>query len=170
MEVPPRPGGPLRLRFTTPSFAILVPRTKLKALRMEAHTDFRRASARGLLAVSSPAPTKNGLNLLEANDEIWAIVEVSTQVGRPRRWHLATPVRSLSDETYRIVGFDPTKPLTLDGDLAHAHPEDRTETAALLQKMAAEGCGCDHKYRIVRPGGELRFVRSWAELSAKTES
>jgi PAS domain S-box-containing protein len=64
-----------------------------------------------------------------------------------------------SDETYRIFGFDPTKPLTLDGYLAHVHPEDRAETAALLRKMTAEGCGCDHKYRIVRPGGELRFVR-----------
>jgi formate hydrogenlyase transcriptional activator len=64
-----------------------------------------------------------------------------------------------SEETYRIFGFDPTKPLTLDGYLAHVHPEDRAETAAILQKMAAEGCGCDHKYRIVRPGGELRNIR-----------
>src|SRR5271155_3546327 len=39
------------------------------------------------------------------------------------------------------------------------HSDDRAETAALLAKMVAEGCGCDHKYRIVRPGGELRFVR-----------
>jgi len=64
-----------------------------------------------------------------------------------------------SEETYRIFGFDRTKPLTLDGYLAHVHPEDRAETAALLEKMAAEGCGCDHKYRIIRPGGELRIVR-----------
>jgi PAS domain S-box-containing protein len=64
-----------------------------------------------------------------------------------------------SDETYRIFGFDRTKPLTLDGYLAHVHPEDRAETAALLEKMSTEGCGCDHKYRIVRPGGELRNVR-----------
>jgi PAS domain S-box-containing protein len=64
-----------------------------------------------------------------------------------------------SEETYKIFGFDRTKPLTLAGYLAYVHPEDRAETAALLHKMGAEGCGCDHKYRIVRPGGELRIMR-----------
>src|SRR5580704_16944848 len=64
-----------------------------------------------------------------------------------------------SEETYKMFGFDRTKPLTLAGYLAYVHPEDRAETAALLHKMGAEGCGCDHKYRIVRPGGELRIVR-----------
>jgi PAS domain S-box-containing protein len=64
-----------------------------------------------------------------------------------------------SDETYRIFGFDRTNAVTLDGYLACVHRDDRAETAAILQKMVAEGCDCDHKYRIVRPGGELRFVR-----------
>jgi PAS domain S-box-containing protein len=64
-----------------------------------------------------------------------------------------------SEETYKIFGFDRTKPLTRDGYLAYVYPEDRAETAALLHKMAAEGCGCDHKYRIVRPGGEQRIMR-----------
>jgi PAS domain S-box-containing protein len=64
-----------------------------------------------------------------------------------------------SNETYRIFGFDPTKPVTLDGYLTHVHPEHRAETAAILQRMVAEGCDCDHKYRVVLPGGELRFVR-----------
>jgi len=65
----------------------------------------------------------------------------------------------LSDETYRIFGFDPTKPITLDDYLTHVHPEHRAETVAIFQKMVAEGCDCDHKYRVLPPGGELRFVR-----------
>jgi PAS domain S-box-containing protein len=64
-----------------------------------------------------------------------------------------------SDETYRIFGFDPTKPITLDDYLTHVHPEHRAETVAIFQKMVAEGCDCDHKYRVLPPGGELRFVR-----------
>jgi PAS domain S-box-containing protein len=65
-----------------------------------------------------------------------------------------------SDELFRIYGLDPERDApTLDEYLARVHPLDREFMAALIQRMLAEGVGCDVTKRIVRPGGEVRHIR-----------
>lgn len=59
-----------------------------------------------------------------------------------------------SDETYRIHGLEPGKPITLEAALAALHPEDREETRALL--MAGERY--DHNIRLIRPDGAVRRI------------
>src|SRR6202007_443529 len=39
------------------------------------------------------------------------------------------------------------------------HPQDRDFMANTIKRMHAEHSGCDVKKRIVRPDGELRYVR-----------
>jgi PAS domain S-box-containing protein len=65
-----------------------------------------------------------------------------------------------SQELFRIYGLDPQKEVpTLEQFLATVHPADRDFVAETLRKMLAECSGCDVKTRIVRPDGELRYIR-----------
>ncbi|HXZ13599.1 MAG TPA: sigma 54-interacting transcriptional regulator [Candidatus Sulfotelmatobacter sp.] len=65
-----------------------------------------------------------------------------------------------SEELFRIYGLDPAGgPPSLDRYLACVHPRDRTFMAETIQKMVAEGLGCDLKKKIVRPDGEHRYIR-----------
>ena len=65
-----------------------------------------------------------------------------------------------SQELFKIYGLDPQKGApTLEQYLATLHPQDRESMAETIKRMHAERCGCDVKKRILRPDGELRYVR-----------
>ena len=65
-----------------------------------------------------------------------------------------------SQELFQIYGLDPQKGApTLEQYLAIIHPLDRDFMAETIRRMHAERCGCDVKKRIVRPDGELRYIR-----------
>jgi PAS domain S-box-containing protein len=65
-----------------------------------------------------------------------------------------------SDEVYKIFGLDPEKgPPTLEEYLAAVHPDDRASMAETITAMHEQRCGCDVTKRIVRPNGEVRYVR-----------
>jgi PAS domain S-box-containing protein len=65
-----------------------------------------------------------------------------------------------SEELFQIYGLDPQKGApTLEQYLATIHPLDRESMAEIIRRMHAERGGCDVKKRIVRPDGEIRYVR-----------
>ena len=65
-----------------------------------------------------------------------------------------------SDEVYKIFGLDPESgPPTFEQYLALVHPKDRAFMATTLRAMHEQRSGCDFTKRIVRPDGELRYVR-----------
>src|SRR6201987_1794378 len=65
-----------------------------------------------------------------------------------------------SDEVYRIYGLDPPNGTpTLKQYLATIPPDDRDSMAETIRVMHEQRCGCDVTKRIVRPGGEVRYVR-----------
>jgi PAS domain S-box-containing protein len=65
-----------------------------------------------------------------------------------------------SDEVYKIFGFDPKNGApNLEQYLAAIHPQDRASMAETVKVMHEQRCGCDVTKRIVRPDGELRYVR-----------
>jgi PAS domain S-box-containing protein len=65
-----------------------------------------------------------------------------------------------SPELYKILGFDPSDGIpALPDYLKVVHPDDRSIVEKTLEKMIAEGIGCDIKQRIVRTDGELRVIR-----------
>jgi PAS domain S-box-containing protein len=68
-----------------------------------------------------------------------------------------------SDELYKIYGLDPQNgPPTIDQYLNLIHPEDRASMAETIKLMQEQHCGHDLIERIVRPDGQLRFVRAVA--------
>jgi len=65
-----------------------------------------------------------------------------------------------SDEVYKIYGLDPKNGApNLQQYLAAVHPQDRAFMAETIQAMHEQRCGCDVTTRIVRPDGEVRYVR-----------
>jgi PAS domain S-box-containing protein len=65
-----------------------------------------------------------------------------------------------SDEVYKIFGLAPEKgPPRLEQFLAAIHPQDRASMAETIKTMHEQRCGCDVTKRIVRPDGEIRYVR-----------
>ena len=65
-----------------------------------------------------------------------------------------------SHELFQIYGLDPEKEApSLQEYLAYVHPQDREFMASLIQRMLADASGCDVTKRILRPNGELRYIR-----------
>jgi PAS domain S-box-containing protein len=65
-----------------------------------------------------------------------------------------------SDELYAIYGLDPKSgPPTVEEYLALVLPQDRASTAENIRLMQEEHRGFDHIERIVRPDGQMRYVR-----------
>src|SRR6267378_1968626 len=65
-----------------------------------------------------------------------------------------------SHELFHIYGLDPAKEgPSFEEYLARIHPQDREFMRSLINRMIAEASGCDVTKRIVRPNGEVRYVR-----------
>jgi PAS domain S-box-containing protein len=65
-----------------------------------------------------------------------------------------------SEEVYKIYGLDPKDgPPNLERYLGAVHPQDRASMAETIGMMHEQRCGCDVTKRIVRPDGEVRYVR-----------
>jgi PAS domain S-box-containing protein len=70
-----------------------------------------------------------------------------------------------SAELYRIHGLTPDafQP-TFESYLERVHPEDRQHSGAMMARALMDGRGFTMHQRIVRPGGEVRYLRSHAEV------
>ena len=65
-----------------------------------------------------------------------------------------------SRELFHMYGLDSAKEgPSLQEYLACIHPQDREFMGSLIKRMIAEASGCDVTKRIVRPNGEVRYVR-----------
>ena len=68
-----------------------------------------------------------------------------------------------SDELFKIYGLDPHNGApTVEQYLALIHPEDQASMAETIRRMQEEKCGFDQLERIIRPDGQLRYVRAVA--------
>ncbi len=68
-----------------------------------------------------------------------------------------------SDELFKIYGLDPHNGApTVEQYLALIHPEDQASMAETIRRMQDEKCGFDQLERIIRPDGQLRYVRAVA--------
>src|SRR5882672_11045577 len=80
-------------------------------------------------------------------------------------WDPASGHVTWSDELYRIYGvarerFTPS----FEGYLERVHPDDRQQTGSTVARALADGRGFSFDERIVRPDGEVRYLRSRGEV------
>jgi PAS domain S-box-containing protein len=65
-----------------------------------------------------------------------------------------------SDELFKIHGLDPAAETpSAEQYLALVHPQDRGFMASLMKRMPLDVSGFDVTKRIIRPNGEVRYVR-----------
>src|SRR5580692_10252712 len=68
-----------------------------------------------------------------------------------------------SDELYKIYGLDPQNGApTVEQYIALIHPQDRAAIAETIKRMQEEHRGFDQIERIIRPDGQLRYIRAVA--------
>ena len=76
-----------------------------------------------------------------------------------------------SEELFRIYQLDPGKgPPNSEQYLAAVHPEDRQFMALLMRRMLSDDHGFDVTKRIVRPTGEVRYVRCVGAIDSDNHS
>jgi PAS domain S-box-containing protein len=79
-------------------------------------------------------------------------------------WDVRTGTVQWTDELHRIHGVDPLDfEGTLDAHLDRVHPEDQGRVWRGLTEAVATGRSFEYEYRIIRPGGEERWVYARAE-------
>ena len=65
-----------------------------------------------------------------------------------------------AEELYQIFGLNPENGVpTIEQYRALIHPQDRASVSETIQIMYQQHCGCDITKRIVRPDGQMRYVR-----------
>jgi PAS domain S-box-containing protein len=62
-----------------------------------------------------------------------------------------------------LLGFTPEEPLTFDLILTHLHPDDREPMRQTVQKAVSERTMYDTQYRVVSPGGAVRWISSMGQ-------
>src|SRR5262245_30417652 len=78
---------------------------------------------------------------------------------------LATNRYAWSDETYRIFGLPPQlRAMSFSDVQERLHPADRERRVAAVAEALQGGPRYDVEYRVVRPSGEVRFVRSQGDV------
>src|SRR6266566_4335151 len=67
----------------------------------------------------------------------------------------------LSDEWYRIYGFDPRKGMPpWEERLQRVHPEDRGEWQETIERAIAQSSDYEVEFRILLPDGKLKWIRT----------
>src|ERR1700675_4997769 len=76
-----------------------------------------------------------------------------------------------SPELFRMHGLDPDrKPPTVQEYLDLVHPQDRESMVNLIEGLTVKGSPFDAIKRIVRPNGEVRYIRCVGVPAAEHES
>jgi PAS domain S-box-containing protein len=75
-----------------------------------------------------------------------------------------------SDESFRILGFDPAIKPTVDLVLQRTHPEDRSFVDATLDQVARDRKAFDFEHRLLTPDGSVKYVRVVGHPSTNDES
>ena len=80
-------------------------------------------------------------------------------------WDPDTGRVSWSSELYRILGVLPQDLApSFENYLERVHPDDRQQSGAMVARALMDSRGFSMLERIVRPGGEVRYLRSQGEV------
>jgi len=81
------------------------------------------------------------------------------------RWDVQQDVVSWSPALYAIYGLNPTDfKATFAAYQDRLHPDDREPIYQIIGGVLQTGKDAEFEERIIRPGGEVRHLRSWAKL------
>jgi PAS domain S-box-containing protein len=73
-------------------------------------------------------------------------------------WNVATGERAWSDETFRILGYDPDVSPTREKFLQRVHPEDAPLVQRRMDRGSRDGQGFEVEPRLLMPDGSVKYV------------
>jgi PAS domain S-box-containing protein len=80
-------------------------------------------------------------------------------------WNVATGERAWSDETFRILGYDPGVAPTREMVSQRIHPEDARFVQRCFDRAARAGEGFDLEARLLMPDGSVKYVHLVAQAA-----
>jgi PAS domain S-box-containing protein len=99
----------------------------------------------------------------EALKQSYFYLSEGQRLGHMGSWAFNDSGHYWSEELYRIYGLDPKNGApTVEQYLALIDPQDRASMAETIKRMQEEQRGFDQIERIIRPDGQLRYVRAVA--------
>lgn len=106
---------------------------------------------------------KSQITELERYSRLLKRAEESAGIGH---WHLDVLANTLfwSDEIYRIHGMpNDGQSINVEKAIEAYHPDDRTRVSDAVSQAIEKGKDFNFELRLVRPDGEIRYVRSTGE-------
>jgi PAS domain S-box-containing protein len=86
------------------------------------------------------------------------------------RWDVQQDIVSWSPALYVIYGLDPKDfKATFAGYQALLHPDDRDRVRGIIENVLQSREDNNFEERIIRPNGDLRYLRSWAKLKTDAQ-
>jgi PAS domain S-box-containing protein len=85
-------------------------------------------------------------------------------------WSVSSGRIVWSDETFRILEYDPDNKPTVEVVLQRTHPEDRAFVQETLDQAARDRRAFDFEHRLLVPDGSVKYVRVVGHPSTNDES
>jgi PAS domain S-box-containing protein len=107
---------------------------------------------------------RQSLDIIHENSLLMAQVQELANFGN-WHWDIQHNIVSWSDTLYAIYGINPvTFKASFEGYQELLHPDDRVMVYDHIQKVLIEKKDIVFEERIIRPNGEIRYLRSWGRL------
>lgn len=82
-------------------------------------------------------------------------------------WDIQNNTVTWSDSLFSIYGLKKSEfKATFEGYVNLVHPEDREAVYNKIQSVLTTHADAEFEERIIRPGGEVRYLKSWAKLKS----
>jgi PAS domain S-box-containing protein len=143
---------------------LLMPDGSVKYVRLVGHpsTNYESGDFEFVGAVMDITESKRSEEWLRRSEGYLAEAQRLTHTGS---WAWRVPGRDavhLSEEWYRIYGFDPKEGLSAwDKRLQRMHPEDRTKWQATIERAISEKSDYEGEHRILLPDGTVRYTHTF---------
>ena len=79
-------------------------------------------------------------------------------------WNIPRDEIWITQEGKKLFGFPESEPVEHEGFVKAVHEEDRPAMEALIRRSFVEGGEYENEYRIVRPGGEVRWMAGYGRV------
>src|SRR5882762_6591986 len=112
-------------------------------------------------AVTDITESKRAEEVLRRSESCLAEAQRLTHTGS-FVWQVAgRDTLHLSDEWYRVFGFDPDEGMPpWEKRLQRVHPEDRTRWQGAIERAIQKKTDYDIEFRILLPGGTLKWIHT----------
>ncbi|MCZ6771879.1 MAG: PAS domain-containing protein, partial [Proteobacteria bacterium] len=121
--------------------------------------------SRVLSAIEDITERKRAEKALQASEQGLANAQRLAHLGH-WDWDIVSGNLHMSDEAFRIYGFEPQAfTATLDTCLQAIHLDDRDRVTESVEKSISLGTPFNNEFRILRPDGTLRHVHERGEVT-----